>query len=133
MAFPPAPQNSRFSQPELDRVMRGKEWQETARTAIGGLYDVRETAAIDGKARAAFVMVGDFQDRPGLPPRARQVRTLFVIQETPRGRTSTVCAGSGSTSRRGRRSSRRSLPLRGRPEPFLLTRLSLCSLPVEGS
>ncbi len=73
----------------------GKEWQETARTAIGGLHDVRDATTVDGKVRVTFVMAGNFQNRPGLPPWAQQVRTLFLIQRMPRGRALTVCVGAG--------------------------------------
>ena len=92
VAFTPAPQNGRFSQAELDAVMRGEEWQETARKAISVLYDIQEAKVFEAKGRMGFTMVGDFQGE-NLPPRAREIRTLFVIQETPRGRTSTVCVG----------------------------------------
>ena len=93
VAYSPAPQNNRFSQTELDTVIRGTEWQETARSAIAGLYDVKDSTVLDAKGRAAFVMVADFQERPQLPARARDMRTFFAIQETPRGRISTVCVG----------------------------------------
>ena len=93
VSFTPVPQNNRFSQAELDAVMAGTAWQGMARTAISSLYAVRESATLPLKGRTGFVMVGDFQERPDLPPRARAVRTLFVIQESPRGRTSTVCVG----------------------------------------
>lgn len=96
VAYAPAAQNNRSSQAELDAAMRGREWQEKARTTLGALYDIREATILEGKPRLAFVMVGDLQNRPGLPPRSQEVRTLLVIQETPRGRTSTVCVGERS-------------------------------------
>ncbi|WP_338665762.1 hypothetical protein VQH23_11410 [Pararoseomonas sp. SCSIO 73927] len=92
VAFTPAPQNGRFSQAELDAVMRGEEWQELARKAVSALYDIQDAKVFESKGRMGFTMVGDFQGE-NLPPRAREIRTLFVIQETPRGRTSTVCVG----------------------------------------
>ena len=93
VAFTPAPQNNRLSQSEIDTLMRGETWRETARAALSGLYDVAETLPLPPGKREGFVIIADFKDRPGLPPRARDIRTLFVIQETPRGRTSTVCVG----------------------------------------
>lgn len=93
VAFTPAPQNNRLSQAEIDALMRGETWREAARSALSGVYDVAETFPLPPGKREGFVIIGDFKDRPGMPPRARDIRTLFVIQETPRGRTSTVCVG----------------------------------------
>ncbi|MCR0985226.1 hypothetical protein [Roseomonas populi] len=92
VAFTPAPQNNRFTQAQLDRTMRGAEWQEMARKAVSTLYDIQDAGTFETKGRTGFTMTGDFHGE-GLPPRAREIRTLFVIQETPRGRTSTVCVG----------------------------------------
>ncbi|MBP0494560.1 hypothetical protein [Roseomonas indoligenes] len=92
VAFTPAPQNGRFTQAQLDATMRGAEWQDLARKALSALYEIREARTFEDKGRSGYTMVGDFKGE-GLPPRAREVRTLFVIQETPRGRTSTVCVG----------------------------------------
>lgn len=93
VAFNAAPQNSSLSQVEIDTLMGGAEWQDKAKAALSALYDIRATQPFQAGPRRGLVIVGDFRDRPELPPRAREIRTLFVIQETPRGRTSTVCAG----------------------------------------
>lgn len=93
VAFTAAPQNGSLSQAEIDTLMDGDEWQDTAKAALAPFYDVRATRPFRAGPRHGLIIVGDFKNRPELPPRAREIRTLFVIQETPRGRTSTVCAG----------------------------------------
>lgn len=93
VAFTPAPQNKRLTQAQIDGMMRGEEWRDKARAALSNMYDVTDMLPFRAGKREGLVVVGDFKERPGLPPRASLVRTLFVIQETPKGRTSTVCVG----------------------------------------
>ena len=93
VAFTPAPQNKKLSQAQINAGMRGEDWREKARAALSNLYDVAETLPFQAGRREGVVVVADFKPRPQLPPRAALVRTLFVIQETPNGRTSTVCVG----------------------------------------
>jgi hypothetical protein len=101
VAFTPAPQNKALSQADIDRLMRQDEWRATARATLSGLYDVNSTMPFRAGKREGFVLIGTFKPRPELPPRAAEVQTLFVIQETPNGRTSTVCVGekAGFTAR----------------------------------
>lgn len=93
IAFTAAPQNSGLSQSQIDTLMEDAGWQDKAKAALSAFYDIRATKPFQAGTRHGLIIIGDFKDRPELPPRAREIRTLFVIQETPRGRTSTVCAG----------------------------------------
>jgi hypothetical protein len=40
-----------------------------------------------------MVFVGDLKRRPGVPPRSQDVRSLFFLLGTPKGRTVTACVG----------------------------------------
>ena len=56
-------------------------------------YDVSAADRFNVNGIGGIAMIGDFKSRPGLPARAQDVRTLFMLVETPKGRTTTICVG----------------------------------------
>ncbi|ONG55529.1 hypothetical protein BKE38_09055 [Pseudoroseomonas deserti] len=94
VAFTPAPQNAQLSQPQINQMLATPAWQEIARKTLSStIYEVISSERFDQGDLTGFVMVADFKVDPRLPPRSRDIRSFFVIIETPKGRTSTVCVG----------------------------------------
>lgn len=93
VAYRPAPQNERFTQDELNVTASSEVWRTEARRALGALYSIEHTEPFQHAGIQGFLLEGMMRMREGLPPRAKDIRTLFVILETPRGRTSAVCVG----------------------------------------
>jgi hypothetical protein len=93
VAFTPLPQNAAYTQDEINGLTATQQWLDVQRAAITLNYDVLDTAPFaQGDIRGAM-LVGDLKQRPGIPPRSQDVRTLFFLLETPKGRTTTVCVG----------------------------------------
>lgn len=95
VAFTPAPQNAQLSQAQINALTASPGWQEIARkTLTSTIYDVVSAERFDhDAATTGFAMTADFKPDPRLPPRSREIRSFFVILETPKGRTTTVCVG----------------------------------------
>jgi len=93
VAFAPLAENAVHTQDEINRVMASQRWLDLVRATVTLNYDVLDTAPFaQGDIRGA-ALVGDLKQRPGIPPRSQDVRTLFFLLETPKGRTTTVCVG----------------------------------------
>ena len=72
----------------------GERWRGEAVRTLGALYEIEHAEPFqhDGGTEG-FLLEGILRMRDGTPARAEDVRTLFVIPETRRGRTSAVCVG----------------------------------------
>ena len=93
VAFTPLPQNAELKQSEINDIVEGPRWLDLARATLTTLYDVSATDRFNVNGIGGVAMVGDFKPRPGLPARSQDVRTLFMLVETPKGRTTTICVG----------------------------------------
>ncbi|MCA6116478.1 hypothetical protein J6524_16455 [Bradyrhizobium sp. WSM 1738] len=93
VAFTPLPQNAELKQSEINDIVEGQRWIDLARATVAINYDVSATDRFNVNGIGGIAMIGDFKPRPGLPARAQDVRTLFMLVETPKGRTTTICVG----------------------------------------
>lgn len=93
VAFVPAPQNAEMTQQQLNQLAATPRWQAVIGATLAAQYKVLEREPYQQAGIQGIRLVADFRDDPRLPPEARTVRSLFVILETPRGRTTTVCVG----------------------------------------
>jgi hypothetical protein len=93
VAFTPLPQNADLKQNEINDIIEGQRWLDLARATVALNYDVSATDHFSLDGIRGVAMVGDLKSRPGLPARAQDVRTLFLLLETPKGRTTTICVG----------------------------------------
>ena len=93
VAFTPLPQNAAYTQDQLNGVMASRLWLDLARATLTLNYNVIDEAPFAQGDIHGLMLVGDLKQRPGIPPRSQDVRTLFFILETPKGRTTTVCVG----------------------------------------
>jgi hypothetical protein len=93
VAFTPLPQNAELKQSDINEIVEGQRWLDLARATVAMNYDVSATEHFSVNGIGGVAMIGDFKSRPGLPARAQDVRTLFMLVETPKGRTTTVCVG----------------------------------------
>ena len=93
VAFTPLPQNAELKQSEINDIVEGQRWLDLARATLTTLYEVSATDRFNVDGIGGVAMVGDFKPRPGLPARSQDVRTLFMLVETPKGRTTTICVG----------------------------------------
>ncbi|MBC9175420.1 hypothetical protein [Pseudoroseomonas ludipueritiae] len=84
--------NARRSQPEINAMIGSAAGQEAGRATLASVYDVTESATVQLGDVSALLFLASFKRHPKLPPEALNIRTLFAILETPRGRTSIVCA-----------------------------------------
>ncbi|MBU8542715.1 MULTISPECIES: hypothetical protein [Roseomonadaceae] len=102
VAFAEAPGNAGLSQDRLNETMQSPEWRDTVIRTMSALYDIQQQETYRQGEVAGLLMEGMIRPRDGIPARAQQIRTLFVVLETPRGRTTTVCVGevSGFAERR---------------------------------
>ncbi|MDQ8726899.1 hypothetical protein [Bradyrhizobium sp. LHD-71] len=97
VAFTPLPQNTELKQNEINDIVEGPRWLDLARATVSINYDVSATDRFNVNGIGGVAMVGDLKPRPGLPARAQEVRTLFMLLETPKGRTTTICVGEKQT------------------------------------
>jgi hypothetical protein len=93
VAFEPLPQNAGYTQDQLNSVMASRPWLDLARASLLVLYHEIDIAPFAHAGVGGVVMVADLKPRAGVPSRSQEVRTLFFIRETPKGRTTTVCVG----------------------------------------
>ncbi|MFC7609634.1 hypothetical protein [Teichococcus aestuarii] len=87
----PAPQNESLRQEDLNRLARAPGWQRVLMATLQPLYNVISVEAFAHSGLEGVLLVADLRPRPDLPQRGQELRTLFAIVETPRGRTTTVC------------------------------------------
>ena len=102
-AYMPAPQNASLSQRQINEMMATQEWRRIGRSILGVIYDVKEGGTFEDDGITGMGFVADIPPRDGIPPRAQQIRTLLVLRETPKGRTTVVCVGEKASfdQRRG--------------------------------
>lgn len=103
VAFVAAPQNESLSQETLNRLARSPGWQRVITATLQPLYNVISTGPFVQRGIEGMELVAELRPRPDIPPRGQELRTLFVILETPRGRTTIVCSAekAGFAARRG--------------------------------
>jgi len=92
VAYVPAPQNAGLAQERINALLLSPGWQAITRRQIGTSYEVLESGVSEQGGIVSFRLVADLRPRADLPERALALRSFFSIQETPRGRTTTVCA-----------------------------------------
>jgi len=93
VGFTPMPQNAAYTQDKINGLIATQQWLDVARGTLTLNYDILDTAPFAQGDIRGVVFVGDLKQRPGIPPRSKDVRTLFFLLETPKGRTATVCVG----------------------------------------
>lgn len=93
VAFQNAPTNASLSQEQINDQTSKEEWGKMVRSNLEKSYEVQDLNTFEHTGVKGAAIVGDIKPRAELPPRAQEVRTLLVILETPKGRTSTVCVG----------------------------------------
>lgn len=93
VAFRPAPANAPFSQAELNTAIASRTWRDELTRTLSTFYSIEHTEAFQHDGLEGFLLEGMVRIGPATPSRAKDVRTLFAIMETPRGRTSVVCVG----------------------------------------
>lgn len=93
VAFRPTPQNERFTQAELNATATSETWRAEAQRSLNTLYTIDHSETFRHAGIEGLMLEGMLRMREGLPARAKDIRTLFVIMETPLGRTSAVCVG----------------------------------------
>ena len=71
----------------------GERWRGEAVRTLGALYEIEHAEPFQHAGIEGFLLEGILRMCDGTPARAKDVRTLFVIPETRRGRTSAVCVG----------------------------------------
>lgn len=91
VAFVPAPQNESLRQDDLNRLARAPGWRRVLMATLQPLYNVISVEGFAQGAVEGVLLVAELRPRPELPQRGQELRTLFAIVETPRGRTTTVC------------------------------------------
>lgn len=91
VAFVPAPQNESLRQEDLNRLARTPGWQRLLVATLQPLYNVISTEAFAQQGLEGVLLVAELRPRADLPQRGQELRTLFAIVETRRGRTTTVC------------------------------------------
>lgn len=96
VAYVPAPQNAGLTQERLNALTRSPGWQAVTRAQIGTAYQLLEGRTFEHGGITGLELVGDLRPRAGLPERTMALRSLFSIQETPRGRTTAVCVAEKS-------------------------------------
>jgi hypothetical protein len=97
VGFTQAPGNARRSQVEINAMMGSPAGQAAGRKLLEPVYDVTEAAMVQVEGVGTLVYLASFKPHRKLPPEARNIRTLFAIMETPRGRTSIACAAENMT------------------------------------
>ncbi|KAA2214933.1 hypothetical protein [Teichococcus oryzae] len=90
VAFVPAPPaDQKVGQPALNALARSPAWQKLERARIATAYDVQQESIVEQDGVAGLRLAGTLRPRPSLEGGSR---AAFTILETPRGRTTTVCA-----------------------------------------
>jgi hypothetical protein len=93
VAFTPQSQNGGFTQNEINAILQKAQWLDVARATIAINYDLHATDPFQHGDLIGVAIVGDIKARPSIPPRSQEIRTLFIIIETPKGRATTICVG----------------------------------------
>lgn len=93
VAYRPAPENAQFTQEQLNAAVLQPTWCDNATRTLGTIYELDQSGPFRHAGIEGFITEGMVRMRPGIPERARDIRTLFVILETPVARTSLVCVG----------------------------------------
>ena len=94
VAFQPVPKNNALSQADINAFTAKPEWSDLVRATLALIYEVRSIEPFEHAGVRGAAVVADFKSGPATPPEAAEVRTLFVMLETPKGRTTTVCIGA---------------------------------------
>jgi hypothetical protein len=81
------------TQAQLNEGARSEQMQQMASQAISSIYEVQEIKPFENGGVVGLQIVGDIKPRPNLPPRAQEIRSMLVMFDTPKGRTSVVCVG----------------------------------------
>jgi hypothetical protein len=84
------PQKAHFTQAEINAYAAKPDWANEIRTVYSRLYDISSLDPFEHTGVVGSV-IADPKMLPGRPPRVGELRSRFVVMETPKGRTSTAC------------------------------------------
>ena len=93
IVFRPQRENAAFSQSVINQAVLGLTWGEEAARNLSAVYDIQQQDSFRHAGVEVIVLEGMVRMVPGVPERGREIRTIFFIFETPRGRTSVICVG----------------------------------------
>ena len=94
VAFQPVSKNNTLSQADINAFTAKPEWSDLVRATLALVYEVRSIEPFEHAGVRGAAVVADFKSVPDASPHAAEVRTLLVMLETPKGRTTTVCVGA---------------------------------------
>lgn len=90
-AFRPVRQNESYSQAELNMATGTDRWRGEIAQSIGSTYLIDYSEPFLHAQSEGILLEGMIRMAQGVPGIYKDLRTLFIILETPRGRTSIVC------------------------------------------
>lgn len=93
VGFAPQPEDVNSIQDQTDAEKGRPAWLGRIRAALALAYDLGATEPFVNAGASGIAMVADLRPGPGIPARSQEVRTLFIVFDTPTGRISTICVG----------------------------------------
>lgn len=93
VAVTDAPANALLSQQELNARSASPDYQQAMINQLSAVYALIGVNTISLGNVLGFGAIGDLRPRPGLAPRAGEVRTLVVFLDTPIQRVVVTCIG----------------------------------------
>jgi hypothetical protein len=93
VAVADAPANALLSQRDLNARSASPDYQQAMVRQMSAVYDLIGINTISLRNVLGFGAIGDIRPRPGLAPRASEVRTLIVFLDTPIQRVVVTCIG----------------------------------------
>jgi hypothetical protein len=91
VAFEALPQNARLSQAQINQIASEPDWRERARWSIAAFSDVSDEQAYSQSGIVGVSLIAEMKPTFAAPDRAKALRNLMAILETPKGRTTIVC------------------------------------------
>jgi hypothetical protein len=88
-----APANALLSQQELNARSASPDYQQAMVRQLASVYDLIGVNTVSLRNVLGFGAIGDLRARPGMAPRAAEVRTLVVFLDTPIQRVVVTCIG----------------------------------------
>lgn len=96
VAVTDVPSNALLSQQELNDRSASPEYLQAMAGQLGAVYDLFGINTVVHRNVVGLVAIGDLRPRPGLAPRATEVRTLVVFLDTPIQRVVLTCIAEKS-------------------------------------
>jgi hypothetical protein len=92
IAFKSASQNAGLTKEDVNMLISGAAWQDTAKQIVSNLMTISSAETYDLDGFTGFEIIGT----PKAGPDAENTRMFLSISETAKGRTTTSCAVSGA-------------------------------------